>query len=242
MSHEATNAKGAIMIRSLGSIAAALLAIIAFGVITASSAEPAELPEFTAGEYPAKISATSTKGTEVFHAFGETVECEHTVLQAELASGPSPELEFIPKYTGCISSGGFFTTYNFTSCHFVMTRPATIIKHTFTTLVHIKCTNPKDKIHMEFYTSEAGDTKGEKRLCTATIDPWTFEAHFIIKTATGDIEMLGTSAEGITATQTRESPLCPAGTHTSEGKYTITKPIVLQATNKSEKHINFDIG
>jgi hypothetical protein len=55
--------------------------------------------------------------------------------------------------------------------------------------------------------------------------------------------MPGTAtAKEITATQTSESPLCPAGSHTSEGKFTIAKPIVLQAKNKGGEQISFDIG
>jgi hypothetical protein len=165
------------MLRRFGSIATVLLAIAAVGVIAASSAEPSEIPEFTAKEYPAKITGTGTKGAGILHLFGETVECEHSEFEGELSSGPSPELELIPKFTGCTTSGGFFTTYKFTSCHLVATLPQTIIKHTFKALLHFKCTNPKDKIHLEVYTSEAGDTKGEKRICTFTVDPWTFEEH-----------------------------------------------------------------
>jgi hypothetical protein len=230
------------MIRNFKSVVAVLLALGAVGVITASSAEPSESPEFTAAEYPATLSATSSEVT-VFDAFGESFKCEHVEYKGELASGPSSKLVLIPKFTGCTTSSGRFTTFTFTGCHLVETVGQQVGKHTFVLVAHRECTDPKEKIHMEVYHDLAEDIKkpNEPR-CEFTVSPpWTEETHLTKNTETGAVELSGTT-QAVTVTQTRNDPLCPEGTHTTEGKSTNAKPIALTAKNKSGKSIEFDVG
>lgn len=223
------------------SIAAVLLALGAAGVMTTTSAQPSEIPEFTAAEYPATLSATVTKAT-LLDAFGESFECEHIEYQGELASGPSPNLSLTPKFKGCTTSSGRFTTPTFTNCPVQSTVGATIAKHTFELVKHWICPEPEEKIHLDVYTNLEEDINNpNKPKCQYTVDSWTEETHLTTNTPGGVVELLGTT-QVVTVTQTRNDPSCPEGTHTSEGKVTNTKPISVTAKNKSGKSIEFHVG
>lgn len=229
------------MIRNPRSIVVVLLALGAIGVITASSAEPSESPEFTAAEYPATLSATITEAT-LLDAFGESVKCEHVEYQGELASGPSSELVLTPKFKGCTTGSGRFTTPTFTNCPVRSTVGAQVGKHTFQLVRHIQCSDSKEKVHLEVYNSLKEDEEKAEPICEFTVDPpWTEETHLTTNTETGAVELLGTT-KVVTVTQTRNDPLCPEGTHTTEGKVTNAKPIALTAKNKSGKPITFHVG
>jgi len=86
------------MIRNLKVLGLALGAVLALGALTASAAMA--VPQFTASTYPAQVTGSNTKGSEVFTTEAGKVECDSHFLSTSQAAASST-LTVAPKYSNC---------------------------------------------------------------------------------------------------------------------------------------------
>lgn len=102
--------------RNLRKLGLALMAVMALGAVVASAAQ-ATNGEFTAGEYPAVVSAEQETGAEIVNRFvvgGVGVECEVATFGGTLEK-PSSTLGIHPHYTNCETSLGTEATIDVTN-------------------------------------------------------------------------------------------------------------------------------
>jgi hypothetical protein len=103
------------MIRNLKVLGLAITAVLAIGAMMASAATAAE---FTASEYPAQITGSNTKGSEVFSTEGGDVECNSHFISAS-QNAASSTLTVTPAYTSCEAFGFLSATVNTEGCTYV---------------------------------------------------------------------------------------------------------------------------
>jgi hypothetical protein len=120
------------MIRNLKVLGLAVVAVLALSAVMASAAMA--VPSFTASTYPAQITGSNTKGSEVFKTEGGNVECNsHFLSHAQNAA--SSTLTVTPKYTSCDAFGFLEATVNTESCSYVfhateqVSGPHVVYKH-----------------------------------------------------------------------------------------------------------------
>jgi len=207
------------MIRNLKALGVAALAVFAMGAIVASSASAAEFTS-ASGTYPVNGSGEST--ADVFDAFGSTVKCTENKFVGTIAS-KTPKASVVPTYKNCKPFGTFPATVTCGSCEFHFYNTGTV-EFTGTILIHAYENATK---HAENKPMCAIHIQGPQDLGTVTYTNSSPE-----KT----INVSG-NVTGITATQTRNSIFCPAGTHTSTATYTIQAGgINISGTSKGESN------
>jgi hypothetical protein len=115
--------KGFKMSRNLKVLGLAIGAVLALSAVMASAAMA--VPQFTASEYPAQITGSNTKGSEVFSTEGGKVECDsHFISHSQGAA--SSTLTVTPKYTECQAFGFLSATVNTEECSYVFHATDTI--------------------------------------------------------------------------------------------------------------------
>jgi hypothetical protein len=104
------------MIRNLKVLGLAFVAMMAMGAVMASAAMA--VPQFTASSYPAQITGSNTKGSEVFTTEAGKVECDsHFISHSQAAA--SSTLTVTPTYTSCEAFGFLSATVTTEGCSYV---------------------------------------------------------------------------------------------------------------------------
>ena len=170
--------------------------------------------EFTSasGTYPVAVHATST--ADVFDVFGSSVQCTANTFTGTLAA-KSPSIKLVPVWSNCKSFGTFPTTITCISCSITTTSNGTW--------------DWEGEFVRDVYENATKHAEN-KIMCVVRTTSQSTGTVSYTNNANGTITTFG-NLTNITATQTRNSIFCPAGTHTSTATYTIqTGGIVLTGT------------
>ena len=191
------------MIRNLKTLCLAVVAVLALTAVAASSASAAEFTS-ASGTYPVSLSASSTG--DVFDAFGSSVQCTSNSFTGTVATGPAKAATVVPSYNNCKAFGTFPATVTCNSCGFNFTPDG---------MVHVE-----GSFTIDVYENATKHTEG-KAMCQVHIASQTPTGTVTYtNNADGTIQISG-AVSGVSATQTRNSIFCPAGTSTSSANYTI---------------------
>lgn len=221
-----------------------VLGLLAMAAMAAMAAPAASGLEFTAGTNTKgedkffDLDGKSALGDEEFEAFGGKTLCASSVYTGTQTL-PSSTVSVIPHYTGCTAIG-FAATITSTQCTYVFH----VEKATegggadaFEGKVDIVCP-PTEPLAIHIYLSE-GDHTNNSSLCTITIPNQTVTGvHYKVDTGTPHDITVTAVTGAIHGTIHRNSILCPkakdGSTTETAGKYTINKPVTVQATHHKE--------
>ena len=170
--------------------------------------------EFTSASstYPVTVSASST--ADVIDFFGSSVQCTANTFSGTLAA-QNTSLKIAPNWANCKHFGTFPSTITCNSCS--ITATANGIWHW------------EGEIVRDLYETATKHAENKPMCVFRTTSQSTGTVSYT-NNADGTISLEG-SLTNITATQTRNSIFCPAGTHTSTATYTIQSGgIVLTGT------------
>lgn len=160
------------MTRNLKALGLALIAVCAMSGLAASAAQ-------------AEFTFTGWEGTESNHvhtilsgsqttAFGDkfrvttgklALECEKATASGTLTVGDQATVTATPAFTNC-KGGGAPVTVNTTTCDYVFHITAKVTADEYKGTVDVKCTTPKDTIHVSVYT----DASHTSTVCEYTIE------------------------------------------------------------------------
>ncbi|HET9396290.1 MAG TPA: hypothetical protein VFO36_09555 [Nitrospiraceae bacterium] len=203
--------KGKKMIRNLKVLGLAIAAVLALSAVMASAAMAAE---FTASSYPATITGSNTKGSEVFKTEGGNVECNsHFVSHSQSAA--SSTLTVTPTYTSCDAFGFLSATVNTEECSYVFHATDTI---TETEPVH----RHYWRHHVDVVCPTGQSIKVTASTCKAEIKSQTGLTTVKTENIAGGSVTVTPDVSGIAYTVTQDGFLCPFGGtgNKTDGKYT----------------------
>jgi len=123
-------------LKSLGLTIAAVMAMSAVMASTASAT-----PQFTASAYPATVTGSNTKGSEVLTTEGGKVECDSHFVSHSLAAASST-LTVTPTYTEC-TAFGLGATVNTEGCAYILHATAKDFVTTHTHHFDVTCPTGK---------------------------------------------------------------------------------------------------
>lgn len=232
------------MTRNIKTFCLGLTALFAGGTIAVSVAQATETPEFTAGlntvSSVQKINVSgSSAATQTLDVFGATINCTNYQFTGT-NTVPSSTIEAHPTYTGCTGYGAFPVTVSTSNCNYLFRVEKTGSGGDYAGSVDLKCSGAG----LEASVYLTGKDEGTPS-CIVKIPAQSLlkTVTFSTDTTTGkpdDVTVSGTIS-GITATQTRNSFLCPVATSTTEAKQTISTPVTTVATSDNGLGTAFDI-
>jgi len=127
------------MIRNLKVLGLAIAAVMAMSAMMASAASA--VPQFTASAYPATVTGSNTKGSEVFTTEGGKVECDSHFVSHSLAAASST-LTVTPTYTNC-EAFGLNATVNTEGCTYVFHATEKVSTGVYNNHVDVVCPTGK---------------------------------------------------------------------------------------------------
>lgn len=222
----------------------ALIAVLALGTVGASAALATETPEFTAGKSTVAsaqklILQGSSTATQTQDMFGSSTSCTSSALTGTV-SVPSSTVTLTPSYAGCTAFGTFPSTVITNGCDYLFHVEKTEEGvNAYLSSVDIVCPAGK-AIEINIYLS--GKDEGTPScLLKMGSQSGLKSVTFKVDAGTPDDITLGGTIEKIAMTQTRNSFLCPAGTSTTEAKWTIPAPVTLQARTDNAANELIDV-
>ncbi|HWT91266.1 MAG TPA: hypothetical protein VN179_09130, partial [Solirubrobacterales bacterium] len=123
------------MIRNLKVLVLAAASVVAMSAVMASAASA--VPQFTASAYPATVTGSNTKGSEVLTTEGGVVECASHFVSHSLAAASST-LTVTPTYTNC-EAFGLNATVNTEGCTYVFHATEKVSTGVYNNHVDILC-------------------------------------------------------------------------------------------------------
>ena len=199
------------MIRNLKVLGLAFGALLALSAMMASAA--VATPEFTASSYPAQVTGSNTKGSEVFTTEGGKVECNSHFVSHSL-SAASSTLTVTPTYTNCEAFGFIEATVNTEGCTYL-----------FHVTEHVHQNSPTTTTFWRLHTDvtcEAGKSiKITASTCKVEIKPQNGLTTVAVEPIESNVTV-EPNVEGIAYTVTQDGFLCPFGGtgNKTDGKYT----------------------
>lgn len=103
------------MIHHFKVVGCSVLALIAFGAVSATAAGAAQ---FTASSYPSTATATSPLGNDDLSTEAGSVECSSHYAVPDI-SGASESVSVTPSFTSCKAFGFLEATVNMNGCKFI---------------------------------------------------------------------------------------------------------------------------
>jgi hypothetical protein len=213
----------------------ALVAATAIAAVTASVASAQQGTLTSTGPVTLEGTETGMEGNRVT-AFGVLAECPgstgtgHKVATTPHTFVPSGSTTFtltphIKQVTGtgapnCKASLGISITTDFNGCDYVLHIGQTTggLANTYGGTVDIVCPAGKEILWTAWLSESAHTTEPNSPKCIFHIPPQTgLTGAHASDTGNGTIDVTGTGG-GFTVNQTRNSILCPQGTHTTEAK------------------------
>ena len=232
------------MIRNPKALGLALFAVFAMSAVAAQAASAAN--GILTSDGPVTLTGTET-GTSAnrMSFFGVFFECpgsvytghKYNVTPHEFITGSSETITLNPHYKqttaggapNCIGTAGSSTTIDFPSgCDYVAHVGETTggVAGTYGVTFDVNCANPStESITVTTWLSEARHTANPTAPDCVLHIPDNAHNHglagaHLTDTGNGTVDLTGTIS-GITATQTRNSLLCPSGTHTETASFSL---------------------
>ena len=192
------------MIRNLKVLGLAIAAVMAMSAMMASAASA--VPQFTASAYPATVTGSNTKGSEVFTTEGGKVECDSHFVSHSL-SGASSTLTVTPTYTNC-EAWGLPATVQTEGCTYVLHATEKVSSGVYNNHVDIVC--PSGKSIKITTTICIVEVKGQNGLTT------------VKTTNSGGSVTVEPNVSSVAYTVTADRWACPFGGtgNKTDGKYT----------------------
>jgi hypothetical protein len=235
------------MIRNLKVLGVALAAVFAMAAVTASAAS-AQGKLTSTGPVTLTGTETGEAAANRLTAFGAFVQCPGstytghkavTTPHAFIASG-STSATLTPHYkqttgTGapnCTGSLGTSATVDLNGCDYLINLGATTggVAGTYGVKFDVVCPAGKSITVTIWLSESAHTTEPGSPKCIIHVPAQTgLAGAHATNTGNGSIDLTGT-VTGITATQTRNSILCPSGTHTAAAEFHLDANV----TGKSE--------
>ena len=204
------------MIRNLKSLGLAIGVVLVLSAVMASAAMA--VPSFTFSSYPAQVTGSNTKGSEVFTTEGGKVECDSHFVSHSLSEASS-SLTVTPKYTNCTAFGFVEATVNVTSCSFV--------KHLTSTVTDFSPHKHYYVSHKDLVCHLGGAVTITAGTCKAEIKGQTGLSSTRLTNLAGGTVTVEDEVKGIAYTVTQDGFLCPfSGTGNKTGG-TYTGDIVM---------------
>jgi len=237
------------MIRNLKALGLALVAVFAMSAVAASAASASTQGEFTTPE-PVNLIGTEEGEQEEnrLTAFGGFVQCpgsiytghKYNVTPHEPVPNEVTTITLTPHYNqeSCVGNANIPATVETNGCDYVLHLHETtgVNPGEYNATVDISC-----EITVKlWFTANQHTTEPENPKCVLHVPAQT-ELEGAVATDNGDgtLQLSGT-VEGITVNQTRNSILCPSGTHTENGSFHVNVNVI--GENELEEEVGVSLS
>jgi hypothetical protein len=222
------------MTRNLKILGLASLVVLALGSLIVSATQATdETPELTAGKGTSaaaqKIGLTGSGANDEFDAFGVSTKCLESTYGGENISAPTSSLTVKGIYKKCTATFGVPVTVVTNKCGYMFKLGATMkgsggepIPDTYTGTLDVECEKPTESIEFRVWGKVADHTENKPPACIVKVTPQTGLKGAVVTVVTAETHRIKVEGEitGIHAHQVRNVESCPAGTTTTEAKYT----------------------
>jgi len=221
------------MTRNLKALGLALFAVFAMSAVAAQAASAANGMLTSDGPVTLTGTETGAAGANRITAFGTFFECpgstgtghKYDVTPHEFIPSGSTTFTLTPhiKQTNgagepnCVGTAGTSGTTDFQGCDYVVHAGETTggVAGTYGGSLDVVCPTGKEINWTIWFSKAQHIAEPNNPKCVLHVPPQTgITGVHATDTGNGTIDLTGT-LEGITATQTRNSILCPSGTHTA---------------------------